>query len=642
MVPGEAPVRPHMSDNPTRSPAPLPDEQLARFLRQSVTDYAFLSFGPDRLVTSWSRGAERILGYSESEMLGNDGRIIFTEEDRARGVPEQEINTALRDGRADDERWHLRKDGSRFWASGVMTAIRDDGGNLLGFAKVMRDLTDRQRAQEELKQSERQFQAVAQLVPDLLWRSDPDGTVTWYNDRWCEYTGQRVSPVRGAGWTTVIHPDEADKSKEEFLAAIRSGRPLRQEHRIRGSDGVYRWFLLRAEPVRDEAGKTVQWFGAATEIQDQKAALETRGKQLDAAQDELRALAGKLMAAQEDERRRIARELHDSFGQQLAVLQTDLMDLESEIRPGAPQAQGAMERVRSRVSQVSVELRDLSHRLHPSVLEDLGLAAALRSVVQEFERVHDVRIIGEFTELDGTVPGTLATAIYRIAQEALHNAVKHGDAGISVVVRLWPAEGALHLTVEDNGRGFDPLAVQAKGGMGLVSMRERARLVGGAFEIEAGSQGTQVRLTVPWSGARKSPTGPTVSAAKPRVILADDHEASRYLLRRLTATDAEMVAEVENGQQAVDAVERLRPDLVILDISMPVMGGLEAARLIRQRFPEVRLIFASQHTGRIYADEAFGAGAQGYIVKQAAATEVGNAIREVMGGGLFRSPLIHS
>jgi CheY-like chemotaxis protein len=190
-------------------------------------------------------------------------------------------------------------------------------------------------------------------------------------------------------------------------------------------------------------------------------------------------------------------------------------------------------------------------------------------------------------------------------------------------------DGSLRLVVEDSGPGFDIEAVRAKGGLGLVSMRERARLAGGTFRIDsAPGRGTRVVLTVSARDAARS---------KPTIVIADDHTTSRYILRRFAEPECIIVAEAGNGLEAVEAAERHRPDLAILDVSMPVMGGIEAARLLRERLPSVRIIFASQHTGREYVEEAFRAGAQGYIVKQAAATEVAKAIREVLAGRQFRS-----
>jgi CheY-like chemotaxis protein len=332
------------------------------------------------------------------------------------------------------------------------------------------------------------------------------------------------------------------------------------------------------------------------------------------------------MTMQEDERRRIARELHDSLGQQLGVAQAELAQLRDSGGP-AGRIPDALER---RLAALSDEVRDLSHRLHPSILDDLGLPAALRALAEEFERARRIPVRVEVDEGLAPLSPTLATAAYRIAQEALHNAAKHSRDG--VIISLAGGD-ALRMTVEDRGPGFDVETVRAKGGLGILSMRERARAAGGALQIEsAPGQGTMVRLVVPWPKAESRP-------GKPRVVIADDHEASRYILRRFAASECEVIAEVENGLEAIQEIERLRPEVAILDVSMPVMGGVEAARLIRARQPEVRLIFASQHTSREYVEEAFRAGGQGYIVKQAAAAEVVEAIREVLSGRQFRSPL---
>jgi PAS domain S-box-containing protein len=732
--------------------APLSPEQLTCFLSEGVTDYAFVTFDGENRITSWSKGAELILGYSEAEILGQPGAILFTEEDRARGEARKEFEIALRDGRADDERWHRRKDGSRFWGSGVMTAIRGADGRLAGCAKVMRDLTERraaeaalraseerfrlfvqnvreyalfqtdlegrvstwhpgaermfgyssaeitgqsaallftredqeegllesemaaiargqrmeaarwvvrkdgtrfwarwvtepicdetgrlrgaakilrdeterERDQQALRASERQFQAVANLVPDLLWSSDATGRATWYNRRWLDYTGQTAEDAQGFGWTAAIHPDDLPASREQLEESLRTGTPLRREHRLRRHDGVYRWFLTRAEPVRAEAGQILGWFGAATDIDEQRT-------ELDVARDELRALAGRLMTMQEEERRRIARELHDSLGQQLGVAQAELHQLRRHPDPAA--AGPALLELESRLGRLSDEVRDLSHRLHPAVLEDLGLTAALRSLAAEFERGSGTRVRLQLDDRFQGVPVEVATVVYRVAQEALRNAAKHSGGNVEVTVTLAATEDSLRLEVADTGPGFHMDAVRAKGGLGIVSMRERARLAGGTLQIEAAAgRGTVVRLNIP----KPAPKAPP---AKPRVLIADDHEASRYILRRFAEAECEVVAEVGNGLEAVQTAERVRPDLAILDVSMPVMGGIEAARLIRNRAPEVAVIFASQHTTREYVDEAFRAGAHGYIVKQAAATEVAAAIREVLAGRAFRSPL---
>lgn len=138
----------------------------------------------------------------------------------------------------------------------------------------VRDITEQKRAEDALRESEERFRAVAELVPDLLWRSDPDGTTTWYNRRWLDYTGQTFGEATGWVWADAIHPDDRARSRARYQRAVEAGESLQEEHRIRRHDGAFRWFLVRAEPVRDEAGVVQRWFGAATDVHEQRTALE--------------------------------------------------------------------------------------------------------------------------------------------------------------------------------------------------------------------------------------------------------------------------------------------------------------------------------------------------------------------------------
>jgi len=141
-------------------------------------------------------------------------------------------------------------------------------------AVLFNDITGRKEAEEALRESERRFRAVVDLVPDLLWRNDPEGHTEWYNRRWTEYTGQPLEEAKGYGWLEAVHPDDREDLLHEFRASIATGAPLLHEHRIRGVDGAYRWFLARAQPLKDESGRTLQWFGAATDVHEQRVALE--------------------------------------------------------------------------------------------------------------------------------------------------------------------------------------------------------------------------------------------------------------------------------------------------------------------------------------------------------------------------------
>jgi PAS domain S-box-containing protein len=479
--------------------------------------------------------------------------------------------------------------------------------------------------EQAVRASHREFEAVANLVPDLLWSTGAAGEPTWYNQRWLDYTGLTEDQSRGSGWTAAIHPDDLPALRDDLQNALASGSTHRHESRIRRHDGVYRWFLGRAEPVRDESGQITRWMGAATDIDEQRV-------ELDVARDELRALAARLMTMQEDEQRRIARDLHDSIGQQLAAAQSEISHAR---RVGDPVAtEQVLAESERRLAALSQEAREMSHRLHPSVLEDLGLPAALRGIAAEFERAHAIPVDTRIGDAITSLPLDTSTVIYRIAQEALRNTAKHAGTGARVTMTLSEANGAVRFTVEDNGPGFDLQAERTRGGLGLVSMRERARLAGGTLGIETAlGEGTKVVLTIPIRNGR--------SNSKPTALIADDSTTIRYILRRFAEAECEVVAEASNGMEAVEAAERFQPDLAILDVSMPGMGGIEAARCLRERLPKVRIIFASQHTAREYVEEAFRAGGHGYIVKQAAPVEVGEAIREVLAGRQFRSPATH-
>jgi signal transduction histidine kinase len=214
---------------------------------------------------------------------------------------------------------------------------------------------------------------------------------------------------------------------------------------------------------------------------------------LDRSHAELRALSAALVTAQEDERRRIARELHDDFAQRLALLEIDI----AKLKASKPEIGGDLDTLSAQVSSLSDDIRNLSHGLHPSFLEDLGLEAALRALCEEFEQSHGIGVRFEYKK--GTLPLAAATVatLYRIAQEALRNVVKHaGDA--CVTMKLYEKDGHCCLTVEDDGRGFDPGTHRSRPALGLVSMQERVMLLGGRMSVHsAEGQGTRIEIEIP-------------------------------------------------------------------------------------------------------------------------------------------------
>ena len=376
-------------------------EQRLHLLVESVRDYAIFAMTTDGRVDYWNAGAQRIFGFTEREIVGQPVAVIFTPEDRERGVPEMEIETALREGRAPDERWHVRKDGSRFYASGVTTAITQ-GGEVRGLAKIARDLTDQQHAEQELR-----------LAHDQLE----------------ERVGERTEELR----LTV----------ESMLAEVK-----------------------------------------------ERSAAEVRA----------RGLVGQLVTAQEDERRRISRDLHDQLGQQLTALRLKLAS-HRERRGSDAGLSAEIEELQALAERIDAEVDFLAWELRPSALDDLGLATALVNFAEEWSKHYSVPAEVHVAGMEGSRLGPQAeTCLYRITQEALNNAAKYAQAG-RIDIILERRDGSAVLVIEDDGVGFNPAeAADGEGGrgLGLVGMRERAALLGGSLEIEsAPGKGTTIYARVP-------------------------------------------------------------------------------------------------------------------------------------------------
>ena len=247
-------------------------EERFRLLMENVLDYAIFVTDPEGRVADWSAGAERILGYKAEEIVGRDAAVIFTPEDRARSVPQREMAAAEEEGRADDERWHLRKDGRRFFASGVMTPLRDGSGTLRGFSKILRDVTDRKRIADELRASEERYRSLISATAQIVWTASAAGEFDRLQPQWADFTGQTFDQYQGWGWLTAVHPDDQWRVAEAWSAAVANRTPYEVEHRLRRPDGVYRLMSARAVPVLEDDGAIREWVGVYTDITERQLA----------------------------------------------------------------------------------------------------------------------------------------------------------------------------------------------------------------------------------------------------------------------------------------------------------------------------------------------------------------------------------
>ena len=403
---------------------------------------------------------------------------------------------------------------------------------------------------EALRAAEARFGAVTDLVPALLWSTDPGGAPVWHNRRWTEYTGQPPEPdgSGNAGWLEAIHPDDREEGLARLQEGLAAGVPWEMEQRIRrGSDGAYRWFRVRAEPLRDRAGRIAGWFGAATDVHEQREAreaLEARVlertealagslEELAVATAERQALLRSLVAAQEEERGRVSRELHDETGQELTALLLGLQALRASV---PPESLAALERLEELTRNLAEKIHRTAVRLRPTALDDIGLPGALAGLVEQWSErstesggpAAEFEAVGFESSAD-RLPGDVETTIYRVVQEALTNVLRHasgtqpgGPAAATRVSVVVHRRGDIDVatTVEDDGPGFDvreALQRPAPGSpagpgvgrrlrLGLLGIRERAGLVGGTVEIESEpGKGTSVFLRIPLGGPAPIP-----------------------------------------------------------------------------------------------------------------------------------------
>jgi PAS domain S-box-containing protein len=241
-------------------------ETRNRQILDSAIDYAVIATDLNGRVTRWNEGAHRILGWTESEMLGQTISRIFTPEDRASDERSYEARFTAEAGAGNHERWHVRKDGQRFWASGEVSPLRNEAGDIVGFVKVLRDHTDQRRAESRLRESEARFRSLAEATPGFIWTADAEGASTYASPRWYSYSGTRPGQAEGDGWLRSVHPEDRERTQELWSASVASGDLFETELRLCAADGSYHWWLVRALPIRDESGAISAWAGVCTDI----------------------------------------------------------------------------------------------------------------------------------------------------------------------------------------------------------------------------------------------------------------------------------------------------------------------------------------------------------------------------------------
>jgi CheY-like chemotaxis protein len=372
--------------------------------------------------------------------------------------------------------------------------------------------------------------------------------------------------------------------------------------------------------------------GSVHDITETKRAHEIEQRlasDLATSRDEIRALAASLMRAQEDERRRVSRELHDHICHQLGSLAREIGILAAGPL-ASKDVRAKLEEIRAHVVRTSQETQQIARQMHTSVLDDLGLAASLKDLCSQFsEQYPDIVLDIEDHDLPASMPREVSTCLYRVTEGSLQNIAKHSRAE-SISVRLGFDKGALLLTIRDDGAGFDMKAVQGKGGLGLINMKERALSINGNLTITGRpGHGTQIVLEVPLRVQQP--------IERPRVLLADDHPVVLEEMRSVLARNYEIVETVADGRALVEAALRLKPDLLVVDITMPLMSGIDAGIQIKKSLPEMKLLFVTMHASTAYVKAVFEAGGTGYVLKSGLRDELLDAVQSVLSGRTYVS-----
>jgi PAS domain S-box-containing protein len=475
-------------------------EARYRVLVDSVKDYAIFLLDAKGRIATWNAGAERIKGYEAQEVIGRHFSVFYPEEVVARGYPDEELRHAAELGRWEDEGWRVRKGGSRFWANVIITALRDEAGELIGFAKITRDLTERRRNEEKLRQSEERLRRLMDAVEDAIFLLDPQGEVTSWNVGATRVLGFQAAEIIGRHFSR-LYPLEAIAAREpeqELADAGTRGRIEKEGWRLR-KDGSRFCANIVVTAVYGVAGELVGFAKVVRDITER-----TQLRQLEYASE----LAARIEATREEEKKRIARELHDDLGQQLTVLKMDVAALIVSDGQPIPDPNDSLHAVHTRalamreaVDHAIASVRRLAAGLRPAVLDDLGLLPALEWLVDDFRQRSQLRIDIASNAEEVVFNDNAATAIFRIVQEALTNVVRHAHRATKVDIQLMCGATTCDVVIRDNGTGIET-ATDANEGRpspsGLAGIRDRVRRLGGSVAIgsETGG-GFSVRLSVP-------------------------------------------------------------------------------------------------------------------------------------------------
>ena len=602
-------------------------QELALFIR-NVTDYAMFVLSPTGEVRTWNPGAERIMGYQANEIVGKNFSQFYGPEDLKNQKPQGELRVATEKGRVEDEGWRVRKDGTRFWANTIITALRDDSGKLLGFAKITRDMTRHREGEESLRRSEEMFRLLIDSVQDYaIFMLDPNGNVSSWNHGAERIKGYRPDEIIGKHFSLFYTPEDRENNKPEhnLELARTEGRMEEEGWRIR-KDGTRFWANVVITAVHDDSG-TLRGFAKVTrDITSRREAEETRRayyEQREArlrAEDEKHRAEASYRAAQEANRSKdefLMTLSHELRTPMTAILGwARMLPMMSPTDPMFPEAIRSIGRSANLQAKLIDDVLDVSRivsgKLRLSV-ETMDVAPVLQAAMEAVRPSANARSISLVMNVTPDLGAATvdATRLQQIVWNLLSNAVKFTPPGGRVELSASRTSSHIQIAVTDTGEGIDPLFVpyvfepfrQAETastrshgglGLGLSIVRYLAEAHGGRVAAESAGRGKGARFTVtlPIRAVKteeESALTPTRSAAPPpligrSILVVDDDQEGRELVSAALRYAGASVRAVDSAQAALDYVnDNHHPDLVLTDIAMPEMDGYALQRTLRAR-----------------------------------------------------------
>jgi two-component system, cell cycle sensor histidine kinase and response regulator CckA len=626
-----------------------------RVLVEQVRDYAIFMVDPEGRHTTWNEGVRRLLGYDEAEFVGRPGALLFTPEDRESGEYERELRTAATEGRASDDRWLVRKDGSRFWASGITARMNDGDGRLVGFSKVFRDLTGQKEAEDRLRDSEERLRVALRAARMGIWR--------WHLPSNTQRVDGSMARLLGLGDDEVVESyeqfrehvlgDDREAVDAAFGHTVRTGEEMHVEFRVPWPDGSIRWLADHGQVVRDAEGRPEYLTGAAIDVTERKTAEERllQAQRMDA--------VGHLAGG-------VAHEINNMMTAVLGFSALLLDRLDGDERAADVRQ---IHRAAERAAGITRQLLAFGRRqlLRPRVLDLNHLVGGLEPMVRRVlgeDKVFAAELAPDLGRVRAD-PGQLEQVLLNLtlnARDAMPTGgtftirtrnvnVDQPDEHLSGGEEL-PRGRYVLVEVSDTGHGMDG-ATRARAfepffttkpfgqgtGLGLATVFGIVRQSGGTVRVHsAPGEGTTFDIFLP-EVAETEPDAdkagaPPAERGSGTVLVVEDEELVREFTCRSLRARGYRCLEAGTGVEALDLVARGNEaiDAVVSDVVMPGMGGSAMAERLAKLRPEVPVLFISAYTGEEVIRRGLLAPGMPFLQKPFTPDVVAERLRELMDG----------